>query len=394
MEEIKLRKCKNNCIFCFINQLPKGLRKTLYVKDDDYIESYTNGNFITLTNLEIKDIQKIIKFKIEPLYISIHSFDKKIREILFNFKNSENNEKSLKFFKILDDNRIRTNIQIVLCPGINDGIDLKNTLDILIKNYKNILSIGIVPVGITKFNKSNLLVPYDKVRSLELIKFIENFKKENKKNKNIKKIFLSDEFYILAGKSFPLYSSYGKFLQIQNGIGKVANFLNEVESELKKINISKELEKINKIDLTVGKCKNFKKYLIITSEYGFHPIKLAIDKVIKLFNQFNISFLNNINFEKNIEILPVKNNFFGGNVKVTALLTAVDIVNTLKKTKLNLYDKIFIPSCILNYDTLTLDGYKKDFFIKLSSNIKIIPEDGHSFVNNVILSFFNIIYDF
>gem|GEM_PF-1055306 len=394
MEEIKLRKCKNNCIFCFINQLPKGLRKTLYVKDDDYIESYTNGNFITLTNLEIKDIQKIIKFKIEPLYISIHSFDKKIREILFNFKNSENNEKSLKFFKILDDNRIRTNIQIVLCPGINDGIDLKNTLDILIKNYKNILSIGIVPVGITKFNKSNLLVPYDKVRSLELIKFIENFKKENKKNKNIKKIFLSDEFYILAGKSFPLYSSYGKFLQIQNGIGKVANFLNEVESELKKINISKELEKINKIDLTVGKCKNFKKYLIITSEYGFHPIKLAIDKVIKLFNQFNISFLNNINFEKNIEILPVKNNFFGGNVKVTALLTAVDIVNTLKKTKLNLYDKIFIPSCILNYDSLTLDGYKKDFFIKLSSNIKIIPEDGHSFVNHVILSFFNIIYDF
>jgi len=394
LEEIKLRKCKNNCIFCFINQLPKGLRKTLYVKDDDYIESYTNGNFITLTNLEIKDIQKIIKFKIEPLYISIHSFDKKIREILFNFKNSENNEKSLKFFKILDDNRIRTNIQIVLCPGINDGIDLKNTLDILIKNYKNILSIGIVPVGITKFNKSNLLVPYDKVRSLELIKFIENFKKENKKNKNIKKIFLSDEFYILAGKSFPLYSSYGKFLQIQNGIGKVANFLNEVESELKKINISKELEKINKIDLTVGKCKNFKKYLIITSEYGFHPIKLAIDKVIKLFNQFNISFLNNINFEKNIEILPVKNNFFGGNVKVTALLTAVDIVNTLKKTKLNLYDKIFIPSCILNYDSLTLDGYKKDFFIKLSSNIKIIPEDGHSFVNNVILSFFNIIYDF
>lgn len=394
MEEIKLRKCKNNCIFCFINQLPKGLRKTLYVKDDDYIESYTNGNFITLTNLEIKDIQKIIKFKIEPLYISIHSFDKKIREILFNFKNSENNEKSLKFFKILDDNRIRTNIQIVLCLGINDGIDLKNTLDILIKNYKNILSIGIVPVGITKFNKSNLLVPYDKVRSLELIKFIENFKKENKKNKNIKKIFLSDEFYILAGKSFPLYSSYGKFLQIQNGIGKVANFLNEVESELKKINISKELEKINKIDLTVGKCKNFKKYLIITSEYGFHPIKLAIDKVIKLFNQFNISFLNNINFEKNIEILPVKNNFFGGNVKVTALLTAVDIVNTLKKTKLNLYDKIFIPSCILNYDSLTLDGYKKDFFIKLSSNIKIIPEDGHSFVNNVILSFFNIIYDF
>ncbi len=394
MEEIKLRKCKNNCIFCFINQLPKGLRKTLYVKDDDYIESYTNGNFITLTNLEIKDIQKIIKFKIEPLYISIHSFDKKIREILFNFKNSENNEKSLKFFKILDDNRIRTNIQIVLCPGINDGIDLKNTLDILIKNYKNILSIGIVPVGITKFNKSNLLVPYDKVRSLELIKFIENFKKENKKNKNIKKIFLSDEFYILAGKSFPLYSSYGKFLQIQNGIGKVANFLNEVESELKKINISKELEKINKIDLTVGKCKNFKKYLIITSEYGFHPIKLAIDKVIKLFNQFNISFLNNINFEKNIEILPVKNNFFGGNVKVTALLTAVDIVNTLKKTKLNLYDKIFIPSCILNYDSLTLDGYKKDFFIKLSSNIKIIPEDGHSFVNNIILSFFNIIYDF
>jgi len=394
LEEIKLRKCKNNCIFCFINQLPKGLRKTLYVKDDDYIESYTNGNFITLTNLEIKDIQKIIKFKIEPLYISIHSFDKKIREILFNFKNSENNEKSLKFFKILDDNRIRTNIQIVLCPGINDGIDLKNTLDILIKNYKNILSIGIVPVGITKFNKSNLLVPYDKVRSLELIKFIENFKKENKKNKNIKKIFLSDEFYILAGKSFPLYSSYGKFLQIQNGIGKVANFLNEVESELKKINISKELEKINKIDLTVGKCKNFKKYLIITSEYGFHPIKLAIDKVIKLFNQFNISFLNNINFEKNIEILPVKNNFFGGNVKVTALLTAVDIVNTLKKTKLNLYDKIFIPSCILNYDSLTLDGYKKDFFIKLSSNIKIIPEDGHSFVNHVILSFFNIIYDF
>lgn len=344
--------------------MPPGLRKTLYIKDDDFMQSYTSGNFITLTNLKKNEIDKIIKFRLEPLHISVHSFDIKIRNILFG---NEKNQKALEYLNDLDRNKIRTNIQIVLCPGINDWRDLENTLLRLTNNFNYIRSIGIVPVGITKYNKKKELKSFNKKKSIELINKLEDFKNKHKKNKKIKKIFLSDEFYILANYCFPVYDSYGRFYQIQNGIGKSANFLNEIEKFLSKPENEKLFlyQAVNNI-------------LIVTSVYGKKVLRDAV-KIIKE------KFLNKgLIFRNKIELLAVKNEFLGGNVKVTGLLSRLDIIFALQNKNLKKYNKVLIPENIFNTWGLTLDNYKKKDIERNDKKIKIICEDGKSFLKEVL----------
>jgi putative radical SAM enzyme (TIGR03279 family) len=363
----KIRTCKNNCIFCFISQLPQGLRATLYIKDDDYLESYQHGNFITLTNLNKKNIEKIIKYKIEPLHVSLHSFDKEIRNKLFG---NTFNIKAIDILKDFDKNKIKTNIQIVLCPGINDGKDIEKTLNRLATDFKNILSVGIVPVGITKYNKESRLSAFDKKRSRELISFIKDLRNGIKSDKNFKKIFLSDEFYLIAGLDFPEYSSYGRFYQIQNGIGKSVNFLKQADNWFKKIKIDNNFSKKNG------------HILIITSEYGKVVIKkllnLVKDKLKSSEKRYNVA---------NVKILVIKNNFLGGNVKVTGLLSGKDIVESLKKENLKKFSKILIPECIFNSEGITLDDISRDTIKSLDAKIKIIKENGSSLTKEIIQNY-------
>jgi putative radical SAM enzyme (TIGR03279 family) len=359
-----IRICNNNCIFCFISQLPSGLRKTLYIKDDDFIQSYSSGNFITLTNLKKNEIDKIIKFRLEPLHVSVHSFDIKIRNKIFG--NSEN-QQAVGFLYDLDRNKIKTNIQIVLCPGLNDGNDLDNTLLRLINDFNYIQSIGIVPVGITKFNKKEELKPFNKKKSMELINQLEDFKNKYKKNKKIKKIFLSDEFYILANYPFPVYDSYGRFYQIQNGIGKSANFLVEIEKFLSKPK-NEELFHYRTVD----------NILVVTSVYG----KQVLCDAVKIIKE---KFLNKgLVFRNKIELMAIKNEFLGGNVKITGLLSGVDIIFSLQRKNLKKYDKVLIPENIFNSEGFTLDNYKKKDIEKNDKKIKFICENGESFVKEVL----------
>lgn len=349
----KIKTCKNNCIFCFISQLPQGLRATLYIKDDDYLESYQHGNFITLTNLSKKDLEKIIKYRIEPLHISLHSFDEKIRNKLFG---NTCNMKAIDSLADLDKNRIKTNIAIVLCPGINDGKDIEKTLSRLVSDFKNILSIGIVPVGITKYNKINDLIGFDKKGSLALINFIKNFKSDRKSDRNCNKIFLSDEFYIMAGLDFPGYNSYGRFYQIQNGIGKSVDFLKQANNWFEKSKVSGSyLKKRGSI-------------LVITSEYGEVMLKKSLEK------RYNVA---------NVKILAVKNDLLGGNVKVTGLLTGKDIIESLKKENLEKFSKILIPECIFNSEGNTLDDLSREAIKSFDRKIKIIKENGFIFTKEI-----------
>ena len=350
----KIKTCKNNCIFCFISQLPQGLRATLYIKDDDYLESYQHGNFITLTNLSKKDLEKIIKYRIEPLHISLHSFDEKIRNKLFG---NTCNIRAIESLADLDKNRIKTNIQIVLCPGINDGKDIEKTLSRLVSDFKNILSVGIVPVGITKYNKINDLIGFDKKRSLAFINFIRNFKSDRKYDKNCSKIFLSDEFYIMAGMDFPEYNSYGRFHQIQNGIGKSVDFLKQANNWFEK-------SKVGGNYLKKRGC-----ILVITSEYGEVILKKSLEK------RYNVA---------NVKILAVKNNLLGGNVKVTGLLTGKDIIESLKKENLEKFSKILIPECIFNSEGNTLDDISRHTIKSFDRKIKIIKENGFMFTKEII----------
>jgi len=356
----KIKTCANKCIFCFIDQLPDNLRPTLYIKDDDYIESYTSGNFITLTNLAGKDIEKIIRFRIEPLHVSIHSFDQSVREIIFG------NSKSISgidaFYK-LDKNAIRTNIQIVLCPGINDGTDLENTLAILINEFKNILSIGIVPVGITSFNRNRLLKSFNGELSKKLTDFTDDFRNANKNNRNSKKIFLSDEFYIMACSDFPEYRYYGRFLQIQNGIGKSADFINDFNKEAMKANNAAAGVCNSRTKKTAGK-----KTLILTSEYGENVLKRMF-----LFYRNKMELLNGI---KVPDIIAVKNNFFGGNVKITGLLSGKDIIEKIYSLDIEKYKSILIPEIIFNKDGLTIDDLRIEDLKKASPLIIPVRDSG------------------
>ena len=363
---MSIKKCRNKCIFCFIDQLPPGLRDTLYLKDDDYIESFKYGNFITLTNLNDKDISKIIRYNLSPLYISFHSADTKTRDFIFN-----NGRQSVAtdYLKILDKNNIITNIQIVACPGINDGYDLINTLTFL-NNLNNVNSIGIVPVGITKYNRNENLISFNKYLSAELIESVEIFIK----NKKIRNIYISDEFYIIADKTMPLFDEYNDFPQIENGIGMISDFRNDFIKFTEK-----SLILHNKSNTNDERRKNINKTLVLTSEYSKNFIDSLIKELKRRIKDLNISL------NLNVKVKPVKNKMFGGNVRVMGLISFQDIrEEILKINKFDNYDKIFISDIIFNKDGITLDNKKKNDFMKISEKIIFVKNNGKSFAKELL----------
>lgn len=339
------------------------MRNSLYVKDDDFLLSYMYGNFITLTNISKDNLDRIVKYRLEPLYISVHSFDKKIREYIFGNKKTMCALENLKF---LDEKGIKTHIQIVLCPGINDGKYLEDTLLKLITGYNNILSIGIVPVGITKYNKNKNLKPCTGKNAAEVIDSVCNFKIQNNLSNKVNNIFLSDEFYITGGIKFPAYEYYKNFYQIRNGIGKSIHFLKQVNDFIKNKNSAK---------LVINNKKN--NILIITSEYG----KVIIDNALNaIYGEAENHSLKTGSF---LKVLDIRNRFLGGNIKVTGLLGGRDIESNLIKEDLEIYDKILIPDIIFNMNNVTIDEYKREDIEKIGKNIKIIPEDGFSFIKEI-----------
>ena len=362
---MSIKKCRNKCIFCFIDQLPKGLRKTLYLKDDDYLESFKYGNFITLTNLNERDIEKITKYNLSPLYISFHSADLKTRDIIFNKKG---HFRAVDFLKVLDKHNIVTNIQIVVCPGINDGIDLKNTLFFL-NRLSNVHSIGLVPVGITRYNKNKRLRPFDKIISNDLISLVDDIKF----NEKIKNIYLSDEFYIIAGKDIPGINYYDDFPQIENRIGLLADFKNDFINILDKSVIKNADTAVTTVKKT-GKKTNI---LVLTSEYSKNFIKSLAGELINRVGKLNLNF--------NMNVMAVKNEIFGGNVKVTGLLSFDDFTRHITSIKdINNYDKIFISDIIFNKEGITLDDKNKKDFRKISGKISFVKNNGRSFARELL----------
>ena len=225
--------CHNKCLFCFVDQMPLGMRSSLYVKDDDYRLSALHGNFATFTNLGEKDLERIIKFHISPINVSIHVTDPETRIRMMGNKHAG---EIMNQIKLLADNHISINGQIVLCPGLNDGKVLENTLDDLEIFLPDLQSLAIVPVGITKF-RENLykLEKVDKIKAREAIAIVEKKRKEFKNRHGKAFVHLSDEFYILAEMDFPSYDEYEGFLQIENGVGMVRKFESQINEALEKI---------------------------------------------------------------------------------------------------------------------------------------------------------------
>lgn len=289
----RIKRCVNKCLFCFVEQLPKGLRKSLYVKDEDYRASFLYGNYITLTNLTQKDYERIKKLRLSPLYISVHATDPEIRNTLLgNYEAPPIMLELKKLAKI----KIRMHTQIVLCPGINDGKILEKTIIELHKLYPYVSSIAIVPVGLTKYHK-NGLTPVTKNKAEEVIKIIEMFQKRFRKKHGVSFVYLADEFYIKAEKPFPSLTIYDDLPQIENGVGMVPLFIN----------------KATKLKIPSVK---FKKRFVTFTGTSFYPY---LTQFIEKLRKKNIP----------IDVYPIKNNLFGETVSVTGLLNGEDIIKGL-----------------------------------------------------------------
>ncbi|MEN6461797.1 MAG: DUF512 domain-containing protein [Syntrophomonas sp.] len=294
----RMKVCKNRCIFCFVDQMPPHMRQTLYIKDDDYRYSFLYGNYITLTNLTEADWQKIITLKLSPLYISVHCIQSDLRKMMLNNPRAGNIKQDL---KRLHDAGIEVHTQIVLCPGINDGEILEETINELALFYPSVVSIGIVPVGLTGFrDQLTKINPVTADQAKSLIDLIDGFQKKFRSLHGTGLVYMADEFYLKAKVDFPDESYYDDFPQIENGIGLARIFLDEFALEEPSLPDSIEPREV----------------YIITG-VSAQPI---LEKIVNRMN--TIKGLQ-------VRILTVTNKFFGGVVSVTGLLTGSDIICAL-----------------------------------------------------------------
>jgi putative radical SAM enzyme (TIGR03279 family) len=327
LRHFKVKTCKNNCIFCFVSQLPKGLRKSLYVKDEDYRMSFLYGNYVTLADLSPNDRQRIISQRLSPLYISVHSTDPSIRRKMLGNPKAPDILKEIGF---LSKNRIRMHVQIVLCPGMNDGKSLDRTIRDLYGFYPYVSSIAVVPVGLTKYGGKRLR-PVEREDAASAIKTIENHRKRYKKKHGDPIVYGSDELYIKAEMPIPPIDEYGELPQIENGVGMVADFI----SEAKKIKQTPETTQ---------------KYITFTGASFYPYLRKFIDRLRKA--------------GIDIEALPVENIFFGSTVTVAGLLTGRDVVNALSD-KVGGKDMLLIPDAVMRdgkdvfLDDISCDDIKK-----------------------------------
>lgn len=320
-----IRRCGNKCVFCFVDQMPQGLRESLYIKDDDYRMSFLHGNFVTLTNISKKELDRILTLRLSPLYISIHATDPQVREGMVGSKKAKNIMEQL---KALSGAGIEMHTQIVLCPGLNDGDVLKKTLSDLGSLTPAVQSIAIVPVGLTRFRES--LYPLRKFTSEEagnIIQFIQRVQDDFMKKVGCPLVYLADEFYVMAKKPVPPDEMYCDYPQLENGIGMVRLFYDSFDAHEKKMPAHIPVRR---------------KAAVVTGSSGAY----VLEPLVQRLNQIE-------NLE--VRIVPVINRFFGEGVTVAGLLTGQDILAEMEIT--SDFDLILLPSVMFKNGTdLFIDG--------------------------------------
>lgn len=330
----KIRCCKNHCVFCFVDMIAPNMRRSLNVKDDDYRLSFLYGNFITLTNLNDADFKRIKNFHLSPLYVSIQAMNPKVREKLLRTPLAAKIQTQL---DKLESAGVEYHTQVVLCPNLNDGAELDYTIKELLKRRPNVLSLAIVPVGVTKHRRDKFpLTQFDREGALKVIAQVEKFQSQMRGEDGRTFVYLGDEFYFLAGVDVPPEEYYDDFPQIENGIGMTRNFIEEFKAE-----VSGHRAKGLVVDVICGT--------------SIAPVmkNLAAEEM-------------KLNPKLDVRILPVTNNFFGATVNVSGLLTGGDIIDTLKKFD-RPRDKILIPATAIRFgenvflDDVTLDDMQKKF---------------------------------
>lgn len=348
------KSCCNKCIFCFIDQLPSGMRETLYFKDDDTRLSFLQGNYVTLTNMKDKDIDRVIKYRLSPINISIHTMNMELRKRMLNNRFAD---RIKGYMDRLYAAKTIMNGQIVLCKGINDGKELEYTIEALSEYIPYLHSVSVVPVGLSKYRKGlALLEPFEKEDALSVINIVEKYQKTLFDKHGTHFIHAGDEFYFLAGKKCPNESTYDGYLQLENGVGMTRLLIDEFDECYNKLStLNKEI----KLSLVTGKLAE--------------PIIREL--VLKLKDK--LPFLD-------INIYPINNKFFGERITVSGLLTGQDIINQLRSKKLG--EKLLLPSNLLKAgeDILLDDISVSDIEKELNIKIKIVQPNGKDFINAII----------
>lgn len=312
------RACSNKCIFCFIDQLPKGMRDSLYYKDDDWRLSFLMGNYVTLTNMSDCDIDRIVEKHISPLYVSVHTTNPELRKRMLNNKFGGD---VLKYLYTLANANIQLHCQIVLCPGWNDGDELDRTIQDLWALRHAVQSTAVVPVGLTSHRENlQVLSPFTAETADKVIEQVETWQNKCRAETEIGFIYAADEFYVLSGRDFPPYEEYDEFPQVENGIGTVVQFTSEFKEAL-----SEYKEAIQTIP-------NSKRITIVTGKSANEIISKMAQEVTSVYGV-------------EILVVPVENYFFGTKVTVAGLVTGGDIITALKGK--NLGEKVLIPHVML-----------------------------------------------
>lgn len=344
----KAKSCSNKCVFCFIDQNPKGMRETLYFKDDDSRLSFLQGNFVTLTNMKEADIDRIIRYKISPINISVHTTNPELRVHMLKNRFSGN---ILDRMKRLSEAGIQMNAQIVCIPEINDGEELVRTISELYTLYPQVNNVAVVPIGVTKHREGLAkLKTFTKETSKNTIELVNSLQERFYKEVGEPFVRLSDEFYLVAGIDVPSSEFYAGYEQIEDGVGVTRCFRETIDRDIDKLNT-----------------KSKGSYTIVTGELAYNEVKSVAEKIM------------NKNSNIHIDVFKIINNFFGDTITVNGLLTGGDIVDQIK-------DKIRTPYLFMA-DNMFRRGYElapeemimlddmKIEDIEKALDVKVIPCD-------------------
>lgn len=355
-----IRRCHNRCIFCFVDQLPPGLRESLYVKDDDYRLSFLHGNFISLTNLTDDEISSIKRMRLSPLYVSVHSTNPDVRAKMMG------NHKAGKIMAILRDLTeagIEIHTQVVLCKGINDGPELDRTIADLARLWPGVRSCGVVPVGLTRHrDRLANISPFTWQDAASIIQHTMVLGRKFLEDIGTRFIFIADEFFLLAGVNFPKRGYYEDFCQKENGIGIARDFMDSCQRELRRAKrlIRKGILKIGERWISVATGVSGAKVLAMETP--------ALQEIEGL----------------HLKIYAIPNRLFGPLVTVSGLVAGGDIISALKGQELG--DELLIPKVMLRYqgDKFLDDTTIEDISDSLGVKVKCVEAGGKSFIRAVL----------
>lgn len=356
------KSCRNKCVFCFIDQLPPGMRKTLYFKDDDARLSFLFGNYITMTNLKEEEIDRIIRYRMSPVNVSVHTTNPQLRVKMLNNRSAGD---VLRHIRRFTEAGITVNTQIVLCPGLNDGEELDRTLRDLSGLYPQMHSISVVPVGLTRYREGLYpLEPYTGETAAQVLDQVEAWQHELLRKHGSRLVYLADEFYLMADRPLPPYDAYEDFPQIENGVGMVASFVHETLEALSDLEEQERLAG----ETAAGRADRPKQVSIATGTL-FYPIMERLAGTVE--NKLR---------KVRLKVYPVENGFFGGKVSVTGLLTGRDLLETLKGRDLG--DALLLSRNMFRSGTEVLldDLTRSDLENTLGVPVMIVDNHGESFV--------------